>query len=95
MAFYIILKRVFCNSQTDCKSYFYRTVPITGALQHGWRITSITLSTHLHVCNILFIRCYHTNTVNTQNALNCHCLHTDYGEQQVKTALGIFLVCTL
>ncbi|KAL4659208.1 very-long-chain enoyl-CoA reductase-like isoform X1 [Arapaima gigas] len=57
-----------------------RTARITGALQRGWPTTSTTRSTLLPVSPVWGLCCKKTKT---------------YGEQQVKTALIIFLFCQI
>lgn len=81
--------------------FFNRTASFTGVLQHGWLTTSITPSTHRHVCNTsLNSALCHLDDYCTLNqcaellTLMSICLHADYGEKQVKAALGIFLVST-
>lgn len=73
--------------------FYSRTVAITGALQLGWRTTLTTLSIPHPVsadhcdshCNSWVEACFHLNPFFCGTS-------TDYGQQQVKTGLYIFVV---
>ncbi|XP_018610126.1 very-long-chain enoyl-CoA reductase-like isoform X1 [Scleropages formosus] len=62
-----------------------RTVPITGALLRGWPTTSTTPCIPLPVSPLWILYCRRAERLSTQI----------YGEQQVKTALIIFLFCQI
>lgn len=92
-----------CWADNASVTFCFRTVPTTGALQHGWLITSTTRyirhPVSMHAATISYnqrshVPVCHCNSFFPPLLITLIASLAVYGEQQIRIALIIFLVRT-